>query len=53
MLLSKMEQQKLEPLAGPRFKAGDEHKWVIADEEFEVSSSYSPVENCLPKFLEQ
>jgi hypothetical protein len=49
-----VSKEKLKPNQSSEigYRVSDEQKWKdIAEEEFEVSSSYSPVDSYIPKFL--
>lgn len=51
MLVSNKEKQLKQP-AEIECRMSDEQQWEdIADEEFEVSSNYSPIDSYSPRFL--
>ena len=52
MLVSNTEKQQPKQPAEFECRIIDEQQWEdIADEEFEVSSSYSPIDSYSPRFL--
>jgi len=52
MQVSREKKSKQGQLSEFELKVSDEQKWEdIADEEFEVSSSYSPMDSYSPRIL--